>query len=135
MPERLPDPIVLRFPIGRSEYEAMPTYEYECTKCGHLFEVFQSMTAEPIKKCPECACRVKRLFGTGAGLLFKGGGFYETDYRSESYKKAAEKDKKASEDKSTKKGSDDKKKGAGSDKKKTTSKKTGGGSDTKKKSA
>lgn len=70
----------------------MPTYEYECTKCGHLFEAFQSMTAEPIKKCPECACRVKRLFGTGAGLLFKGGGFYETDYRSEGYKKAEKKE-------------------------------------------
>jgi putative FmdB family regulatory protein len=70
----------------------MPTYEYECTKCGHLFEAFQQMTAEPIKKCPECACRVKRLFGTGAGLLFKGGGFYETDYRSEGYKKAEKKE-------------------------------------------
>ena len=70
----------------------MPTYEYECTKCGHLFEAFQSMTAEPIKKCPECACQVKRLFGTGAGLLFKGGGFYETDYRSEGYKRAEKKE-------------------------------------------
>ncbi|MFT5122069.1 MAG: putative FmdB family regulatory protein [Verrucomicrobiales bacterium] len=70
----------------------MPTYEYECTKCDHTFEAFQQMSAEPIKKCPECKCKVKRLIGTGAGLLFKGGGFYETDYRSEGYKQAEKKE-------------------------------------------
>ncbi len=70
----------------------MPTYEYECRKCGHVFEKFQSMTAERIKTCPVCRGRVDRLIGTGAGILFKGSGFYETDYRSNSYQKAAEKD-------------------------------------------
>jgi putative FmdB family regulatory protein len=68
----------------------MPTYEYRCTACGHAFERFQPMTAEPIRKCPECGKnKVKRLLGTGAGLIFKGSGFYITDYRSESYKNAA----------------------------------------------
>lgn len=59
----------------------MPTYEYECKKCGHLFEEFQSMTAEPLKKCPKCGKSVKRLIGAGAGIIFKGTGFYATDYR------------------------------------------------------
>jgi putative FmdB family regulatory protein len=68
----------------------MPTYEYKCEACGAEFEKFQSITAPAIRKCPICGKnRVKRLIGTGAGLIFKGGGFYETDYRSESYKKAA----------------------------------------------
>ena len=72
----------------------MPTYEYECGRCGHTFEQFQSMTARPIKTCPECRKRsVKRLIGTGAGLIFKGSGFYTTDYRSEGYKKAAKRDR------------------------------------------
>ena len=71
----------------------MPTYEYKCQACGHPFEKFQSITAPPIRKCPHCGKnQVKRLIGTGAGLIFKGGGFYETDYRSESYKKAAKSD-------------------------------------------
>jgi putative FmdB family regulatory protein len=69
----------------------MPTYEYECRKCGHAFEKFQSMTEERIKTCPECKGRVDRLIGTGAGIIFKGSGFYETDYRSDSYQKAAQK--------------------------------------------
>ena len=65
----------------------MPTYEYKCFSCDHAFERFQSITAAPIKKCPECGkAKVKRLLGTGAGLIFKGSGFYITDYRSESYK-------------------------------------------------
>jgi len=60
----------------------MPTYDYLCEKCGHRFEAFQSITASPIKKCPACkASRVKRLIGTGAGVIFKGSGFYCTDYR------------------------------------------------------
>lgn len=72
----------------------MPTYDYECTACGHTFEKFQQITARPIRKCPVCGQRkVRRLIGTGAGIIFRGSGFYQTDYRSESYKKAAEKDK------------------------------------------
>jgi putative FmdB family regulatory protein len=70
----------------------MPTYEYECTKCGHLFEQFQSIKAEPLKKCPTCKGRVKRLMSSGGGLLFKGSGFYITDYRSDSYKQGAKAD-------------------------------------------
>ena len=72
----------------------MPTYEYECEACGHTFEQFQSITAPPIKKCPNCdKKKVKRLLGTGAGLIFKGKGFYITDYRSDAYNKAATADK------------------------------------------
>lgn len=63
----------------------MPTYEYECSKCSHLFEQFQSMRDEPLKKCPACGGKVKRLLGTGAGIIFKGSGFYQTDYRSSAY--------------------------------------------------
>ena len=72
----------------------MPTYEYACGKCGHEFERFQSILAEPVKKCPECGKNaVTRKIGMGGGVLFKGGGFYETDYRSEGYTKAAEAEK------------------------------------------
>ena len=74
----------------------MPTYEYLCGACDHTFEEFQSITAKPLRKCPACGKpKLKRLIGTGAGVIFKGSGFYETDYRSESYKKGekAEKDK------------------------------------------
>ncbi len=70
----------------------MPTYEYECAKCGHQFEAFQSIKALPLTKCPECKGRVKRLLSTGGGLLFKGSGFYITDYRSDSYKQSAKAD-------------------------------------------
>ncbi len=59
----------------------MPTYEYECTECGHCFEVFQSITAEPVKKCPKCNGYVRKLIGTGVGIIFKGSGFYSTDYK------------------------------------------------------
>jgi putative FmdB family regulatory protein len=76
----------------------MPTYEYKCDACGFKFEKFQSIKSAPIRKCPHCGKnRVKRLIGTGAGLIFKGGGFYETDYRSEAYKSAAKADAKAGE--------------------------------------
>src|SRR6188474_1442904 len=74
----------------------MPTYDYACDACNHEFEVFESISAEPQKKCPKCKKnKLRRLFGAGAGLIFKGSGFYQTDYRSESYKKAATADKPA----------------------------------------
>jgi len=60
----------------------MPTYEYECTKCGHVFEVFQQITDKPLNECPKCKGKVKRLIGTGAGIIFKGTGFYATDYKN-----------------------------------------------------
>jgi len=72
----------------------MPTYEYECTKCEHRFEKFQSMTEKHVKTCPACKGKVKRLIGGGGGILFKGSGFYQTDYRSSSYQKKAESEKK-----------------------------------------
>jgi len=81
----------------------MPTYDYECQKCGYEFEAFQQMSAEPLKTCPECKGKVQRLIGTGAGLLFKGTGFYETDYRSESYKSGEKKAKDSSSESSAKK--------------------------------
>ena len=72
----------------------MPTYDYECSECDHKFELFQQMSDSVKRKCPECGKnRLKRLIGTGAGIIFKGGGFYETDYRSDSYKKSAKADK------------------------------------------
>jgi putative FmdB family regulatory protein len=68
----------------------MPTYDYQCDACGHRFEEFQSITAEALKKCPECSRKkLRRLIGAGVGLIFKGSGFYCTDYRSSSYSKAA----------------------------------------------
>ncbi len=68
----------------------MPTYEYACARCGCRFEEFQSITAKPLKKCPQCGePALQRLIGTGAGIIFRGSGFYQTDYRSESYRKAA----------------------------------------------
>ncbi len=84
----------------------MPTYEYECKACKHEFETFQSMKDDPLKKCPECGKnRLIRLIGTGAGIIFKGSGFYETDYRSSNYQKSAAKDQKTppSTDKKSKK--------------------------------
>jgi putative FmdB family regulatory protein len=67
----------------------MPTYQYVCEDCGYEFEQFQTITARALRKCPECGkSGLKRLIGLGAGIIFKGSGFYETDYRSESYKKA-----------------------------------------------
>src|SRR5215471_17507779 len=82
----------------------MPTYDYVCEACDHLWEEFQSITAKPTKKCPECGKpKAKRKIGPGAGIIFKGSGFYQTDYRSDSYKKAADADstsQKGSESKS-----------------------------------
>lgn len=71
----------------------MPTYEYECGGCGHQFEKYQSMTEKPIKKCPKCGkAKAQRVISGGAGVLFKGSGFYQTDYRSQGYKESAKKD-------------------------------------------
>ena len=78
----------------------MPTYEYICEKCDHQFDLFQSIKDEPLKTCPREKCgmkkwgkgKVRRAIGAGAGLIFKGSGFYITDYRSESYKEAAKKE-------------------------------------------
>jgi putative FmdB family regulatory protein len=67
----------------------VPTYEYECRQCGHRFETFQSMKDEALKVCPKCGGALRRLIGTGAGIIFKGSGFYQTDYRSKSYKDKA----------------------------------------------
>jgi len=71
----------------------MPTYEYECQGCGHTFEAFQRMTDKPLRKCPECGGRVRRLIGAGAGIIFKGSGFHATDYRSKSYAEGAKAEK------------------------------------------
>lgn len=95
----------------------MPTYAYSCEKCGHEFERFQSISASPLKTCPEDACKqkkwgrgkVKKQIGAGAGLLFKGGGFYITDYRSEGYKSAAKKDSTSSKSESKPAAKSDKK--------------------------
>ena len=80
----------------------MPTYDYECDACGHTFELFQAITEGVKKKCPECKkLKLRRLFGTGAAVVFKGSGFYDTDYRSEYYKKGAAAAKKDKESKTT----------------------------------
>ncbi|MAY75847.1 MAG: FmdB family transcriptional regulator [Phycisphaerae bacterium] len=102
----------------------MPTYEYRCGKCGEGLEIFQSIKDKPKRKCPACGANaLERLISGGGAILFKGSGFYETDYRSEKYKKAAEADKKASSGDSE--GSSDKKAD------KATESKSGGGSETK----
>src|SRR6185295_19943853 len=76
----------------------MPTYDYQCDACGNKFEHFQSISAKLLKTCPKCKKKkLRRLFGTGAAVVFKGSGFYQTDYRSDSYKKTAEAEKKSSE--------------------------------------
>lgn len=72
----------------------MPTYEYKCKNCGYLFELFQSITAKVKRKCPKCSrLKLQRLIGAGGGVLFKGSGFYQTDYRSKEYKQSAEEHK------------------------------------------
>jgi putative FmdB family regulatory protein len=91
----------------------MPTYDYICDACGHVWEEFQSITAEPTSKCPECKKKkARRRIGPGAGIIFKGSGFYQTDYRSDSYKKAAESDSKPASG-----GGDSKSSGSGDNKK------------------
>lgn len=106
----------------------MPTYDYECDACGHEWELFQRIVEDAIKKCPECKKKkARRLFGTGAAIMFKGSGFYETDYRSDSYKKGAEaakgkgkKDSGASDSKSSSDGKDSKSKSDSSKPKKSS---------------
>ena len=90
----------------------MPTYDYECDACSHSMELFQGINDPIKKKCPECGKnKLKRLFGTGAAIVFKGSGFYQTDYRSEGYKKAAAADSKSqSADKGGEKSKSDSKK-------------------------
>ena len=99
----------------------MPTYDYVCDNCEHAFEEFQSITAKTLRKCPECKkSKLRRLIGAGAGVIFKGSGFYETDYRSDGYKKSAEAEKKsATESKGDKKNKD--KTGDGASKKSSDS--------------
>ncbi len=90
----------------------MPTYEYECRKCDKIFEMVQSMRDATLKRCPKDLCRmrswgkgaVKRLLSSGAGLIFKGSGFYITDYRSENYKQGAKKETEAAAPKKEEKG-------------------------------
>ncbi len=110
----------------------MPTYDYECDACGHLFELFQGINDSHKRKCPECKkLKLRRLFGTGAAILFKGSGFYETDYRSDSYKSDAKKASSA-EKKSKADASSSKKSSKKSDSKSSSSGSSSGtGSDTK----
>lgn len=88
----------------------MPTYDYECDACGHTFETFQGINEPVLEKCPACKKKkLRRLFGTGAAIVFKGSGFYQTDYRSEGYKKAAAADKKSGDGGSSESKSSEKK--------------------------
>ncbi|MFO0998944.1 MAG: zinc ribbon domain-containing protein [Planctomycetaceae bacterium] len=101
----------------------MPTYEYRCHACDNKWEEFQSIKAEPTKKCPKCKkAKAERIISAGGGILFKGTGFYQTDYRSESYKKGADAAKKANEGSS---GSSDSGKSSGGD----SAKSSGGSKD------
>ncbi len=85
----------------------MPTYEYECNVCRERFELFQSITERPVKKCPRCnKPAAKRLIGAGAGIIFKGTGFYQTDYRSTEYKEKAKAESSATTASSTAAGTD-----------------------------
>ncbi len=91
----------------------MPTYEYRCPSCGNEFEKFQRMSDEPVAECPRCGAASERRLSGGAGLLFKGSGFYITDYRSDSYKKAASSEGGSSPSSSESKPSDSKPSGPG----------------------
>ncbi|MFN9976865.1 MAG: FmdB family zinc ribbon protein, partial [Phycisphaerae bacterium] len=88
---------VLKLPV-HSEKSEMPTYEYKCTACSHRWDEFQPMSAKPSKKCPGCGkLKAERIISAGGGIIFRGSGFYQTDYRSESYKKGADAASKSSE--------------------------------------
>ena len=111
----------------------MPTYDYRCDACEHEFEQFQSMTARPLRKCPQCGrMKLKRLIGVGAGVIFKGSGFYETDYRSDSYKKAAEAETKSADGDGKAESKTDKKDTAANSESKSTGKAAGGSTESKK---
>ncbi len=113
----------------------MPTYEYRCDHCEHACEAFQSMTAKPLRKCPACGrLKLKRLIGVGAGVIFKGSGFYETDYRSDSYRKAAEAEKKTGDTKADANAKPDGKKTDNADSAKTPGKAEGASAKTTRKS-
>lgn len=102
----------------------MPTYDYRCRACGHELEIFQSMSESPKRKCPACgALKLQRRIGAGGGVLFKGGGFYQTDYRSSAYREAAKADRPAGEGGKDAGGSKEK----GVEKKSEGSKEKGGG--------
>jgi putative FmdB family regulatory protein len=89
-PDITPTVTIIMYHESQDWKMTMPTYDYVCDACNHRFEEIQSFSAEPLKVCPSCgADQLRRLFGTGAAILFKGSGFYETDYRSDSYKTAA----------------------------------------------
>lgn len=99
----------------------MPTYEYECEACTHNFDEFQGITDPPLKKCPKCGKRrLRRVIGAGGAVIFRGSGFYQTDYRSESYKKAAKADSDSS--KSSSAGSSDSTSAKSGDSKSTATK-------------
>ena len=100
----------------------MPTYDYECRKCGHRFEVFHSMSDDTARRCPKCKSKARRVPSAGAGLLFKGSGFYITDYRSSSYKEKAKQEKSAGKGESKSGGDSGSKSGGNS------GSKSGGGS-------
>ena len=104
----------------------MPTYDYQCDACDHAFELFQSIKAPTKRKCPDCGrLKLRRLIGPGAAIVFKGSGFYQTDYRSSSYKKGAKAEKESkSKSKSNGKSTSDKGKGASASKKKTAESKS-----------
>jgi len=109
----------------------MPTYEYRCNSCGHQCDIFQSIKDRPLRKCPACAkLSMKRLIGSGAGIIFRGSGFYETDYRSESYLSQARKESSSASEASADTGKTEK-----SSPKKTTSKTGTGKKDGKMKAA
>jgi putative FmdB family regulatory protein len=92
----------------------MPTYDYECDACEHKFELFQGINDAVQTKCPQCGKKkLRRLFGTGGAIVFKGSGFYQTDYRSDSYKKGAKAEKSSSESSSESKSSDAKSSSSG----------------------
>ena len=106
----------------------MPTYDYECDACSHTFELFQGINDPVQKKCPECGKnKLRRLFGTGGAIVFKGSGFYQTDYRSENYKKAAKADKSSGESKSSESKSESKSSGGAAESKASPAKSSSSG--------
>ena len=102
----------------------MPTYEYLCENCGHKFEAFQTMSEPLVERCPVCNGKVKRIISGGAGLIFKGSGFYITDYRSSEYKAAAEKERAKKSEASSTGSSSDKRSKASPTNNSTTTKKS-----------